>query len=549
MRKFGRKILLLGILAWGALSGSALAEERVPDWVFDGVEQLVEEGYIDAGGRNIAECSRKELVTLVAQGLHQIDTIQQGSLADEYGRISRLLVNDETQLKVYREQERYAEREYEAAKGAAKHVTEQLVRNSMQGTNRLEIMRPLQERSKAAGERLQRAARDYAQARVRVQTRELSMQRVRDRQQSILASMESVEDGTGNAMSLPPLIQPEAMETAARLRSQFIEELSTTGYTDVEAATQQLYPPEPVETVPDQRFRLDAEVRLDVTQSNGNNGRDGDESLPDRARVRARVYPDYNIDGNWHAAGMIEAEKTVWGTAGSDEGNLKLERYYLYGKLGVLDTTAGVFGTTLAEGNIYDSKFRGVQVSTGKPVVYTALYGSIDRAKHVAGLTTRYDTPLYGLDFGMYRFNPINGTGRTILMGNFRKPLGKFDLGVMALHGTDARAGNGTGYVVTLSHGKEASWRPRASRYWLKYYRQPSSTYISHTMSGSADNMSFDSSGMRGGFRGFGVGWSYTLKKDLVAGLEYYRLWDLSTSAYSNTIWAYITGFFHNYEG
>ena len=284
-------------------------------------------------------------------------------------------------------------------------------------------------------------------------------------------------------------------------------------------------------------------MRVDASRSGGI------ERADSRGRLRLRIFPDYDIDGNWHAAGMIEYEKYLYG-GGDDDGKLRLDRYYVTGKSGIVDTTVGVFSAVFAEGNIYDSKFRGVRLAAGDPVRYTLNYGKIDKAHEVAALSASYDTPFYGVDAGMYRFDKINGAARNIYMGNLRVPVGDFDFGAMLLHGVDRAAGNGTGYVLTLAKNGDG-WSAGSLSYWLKYYRQPSSTYVSHTMNGMADYMSYDATGIgprRGGFRGWGAGLLYTLQKDLMFGLEYYDLFDLDTAQRSRTVWASLTGYFRNYE-
>lgn len=151
----------------------------------------------------------------------------------------------------------------------------------------------------------------------------------------------------------------------------------------------------------------------------------------------------------------------------------------------------------------------------------------------------------------MYRFDKIGNATRNIYMLNYRKPIGAFDFGAMLLHGRDHAAGNGTGYVFSLAKVGGGAWRPGSFSYWMKYYYQPSATYVSHTMSGAADYMSFDASGRgakRGGFRGWGTGLSYTLKKDLIFSLEYYDLSDLTTGRRSRTVWGALTRYFKNYE-
>lgn len=527
----------------GALPSVAFAQ-TTPSWVYDAVNHLEEEGYIDLGGREAANIPHDELSKIVAQGLHEIDRIQQGTLADEYGRITSLAVRDEVHMKLYREQERYALKAYEAAQTDARKAEELLARQSMRGENRLEVMRPLQERATAASRRLQFSARDYALAKTRRQKRELALAKVRERQQMIFTSLTG-EGGGDSSISAEPLVDPQVLALAARLRSAFIEDLAETGYTDRENAEEQLYASVLLPEAKVPRVKVDAEVRIDASRSAGLERGDS------RSRMRARIYPDYDIDGNWHAAGMVEYEKRLTGGGGDKDGRLKLDRYYLTGKLGAVQTTLGVFGATMAEGNIYDSKFRGVRFSTGAPITYAAEYGRIDRARTVANLTASYDAKTYKAEAGMYRFDKIGNATRNIYMLNYRKPIGAFDFGAMLLHGRDHAAGNGTGYVFSLERGGASAWRPGSSSYFLKYYRQPSSTYVSHTMNGAADYMSYDAAlrgPVRGGFRGWGVGWSYTVKKDLNFSIEYFHLWDLQTHERSRTLWGALTGYFKNYE-
>ena len=526
----------------GILPMPAAAQAAAP-WVYDAVEELADDGYIDLGERDASTLSEKELTELVAQGLHEIDRIQQGTLADEYGRVTALMVRDEMHVKLYREQEQITRRNYDQAMRTSRHAEEMLARQSMRGVNRLEVMRPLQARAEAARTQLTSAARDYALTQMRREKRELAYEKLKERQSRLLTRLTAV-DSEGGREDVP-LVRPQVMDAAARLRAEFIENLAASGYTDRENAEQQLYAPVLLPDVPEKRLKIDGQVRLDTRHSTGK------ESSKDRTRIRARIYPDYNIDGNWHAVGMIEAEKTIAGDSSDKDGQLKFDRWYLMGRSGVTDVMVGQYGSTMAEGNVYDSKFRGIRLSAGVPITYTFEHGKIDRARKVTGLTASYRTAVDTTEAGVYRFDKIGSAVRTIYMGNYRRPLGIFDFGAMVLHGRDHAAGNGTGYVFTLERPGAGAWRPGSYSYWLKYYRQPSATYVSHTMNGMADYMNYDASGsgpLRGGFRGWGAGWSYTLKKNLLFSLEYYDLQDLTTRERSRTIWGALTGYFKNYD-
>ncbi len=117
-----------------AFSGTGAAQ-GAPAWVYDAVSRLEEEGYIELSGRQAESLTREELTHIVAQGLHEINRIQQGTLADEYGRITRLAVRDEVHLKLYREQERHLRKAYEQAQSDAVRAEELLARQSMRPHN------------------------------------------------------------------------------------------------------------------------------------------------------------------------------------------------------------------------------------------------------------------------------------------------------------------------------------------------------------------------------------------------------------------------------
>ena len=570
--------LISGIVMCGLLQPVTVFAESaaVPAWAYESLQQLVDEGYADMPSKDIHSCSREELAQLTAQALKNIDKIQQGTLADEYGRVTRLALNDEVQLKFSREQERSARSIYQSSDTQARRDTELLVRRSMQGVNRLEVMDPLKQKATGSQGQLERAARNYAQARTRTIRWERAYTRILERQQNIYGAMTGMQTDTvvqkktnglmndvagqkavaasalmtgydvSKSAAQPSLVSTDAQSRADQLRAEFLNELTTNGYTDDEAAERQLYSNEPVKDISSPRLKIDGEVRLDSGHSTS------EEGLGNRTRIRARVYPDYDIDGNWHAKGMVEAEKTLSGSQSDNDSKVRLDRYYLEGNVGTVKVDAGVFGSNMADGNIYDSRFKGFRLATGTPVRYQWEFGSIDPVNRVYDLTASYDAHGSGWDGGYYHFNSINGTQRNIYMANWRHRLSYFDFGAMLLHGRDDVAGDGTGYVLTLSHGTEDNWKPRNVSYWLKYYRQPSSTYVEHTMNGPADYMNYDSTpagySYRGGFRGWGLGYSYNLNKDLSMEVQYYSLWDLTTNVHSNTIWGALTAYFKNYK-
>ena len=335
----------------------------------------------------------------------------------------------------------------------------------------------------------------------------------------------------------PPPVDPRLQKQAARLRTEFAKELEAEGFFDEEAAKKQAEKTLPPRAIQKPRFKLDGAARFDAGQHNG------PQSIGSRSRLRLRLYPDYNIDNNWHLLGMVEMEKILHGKRGSKDGNPVLDRYYLEGFTGITLWDIGAFGSTMAEGNIYDSKFTGIRARVGDPVEYTFEAGETRPAHRAYNFKASYHTADRQLfEGGFYYFSPVyEGNSRHIYMLNYRRPIGVLDFGAMYLRG-DGRgpADNGNGFILSLSMGKESSWRPGAQMGYLKYYHQPASTYVEHTMNGMADYMH--------GFRGWGLGYSYTLAKDWMLNIEVDRLQDLMTHDYNNTIWGSITYFFKTYK-
>lgn len=369
-------------------------------------------------------------------------------------------------------------------------------------------------------------------------------------EQSTLASADSVAKapaaaagtGTGSvkAGTTPGRAGTDSLiGSAGKLRAEFAPELAAMGYFDDENARQvALTERKPAESAAERaRVKLDGEVRLD------NGEHHGPAADSSRTRARVRLYPDINIDGNWHAKGMVEYEKTFRGKGYSNDGKVRLDRYYLEGCLGKTLIDAGKFGSMMAEGNIYDGSFRGVRAVYGDKLQVRAEAGKtanvwfgdwMTRYK-AFNVVVAYNAGNSLWEAGYYRFYNRNESNN-IFMLNYHQKIGKYDLGLMYL---PVRKG-GNGFVGTLRFGREMPWRKGAMSWFVKYYRQPRESYLMHTMNGLADRMQ--------GFSGPAVGVAYSLEKNLQLNVEYYWLRDLITREHNNTFWVALTYFFNTYD-
>lgn len=328
-------------------------------------------------------------------------------------------------------------------------------------------------------------------------------------------------------------ITADDWERLARRRVEYADELSAIGYFDRESSYMQASTEVKAPKISDKRFKIDGEARVDYGAHSGY------KSIGDRSHARLRIYGDYNIDDNWHFISMLENEKILSGKG--EDSWMDIDRWYLTGKVGSTQVDAGAFGSFLAEGNIYDSRFTGVRVSGKEPFSYMAEAGTIKHAGFAAAAEASTTHDIYTLGAGLYRFDLEDRGKRNIYMLNVHRPLGGlYDLGLMGLLGEDESRSE-KGYVVSLTRGKEKTWERGNTYYFLKYYHQPYTTYVLHTMNGLADYMD--------GFEGIGAGIHYTVKSDWLLQAEYYNLKDLEEGGRNHTFWLALSYYFSNYNG
>ncbi len=328
-------------------------------------------------------------------------------------------------------------------------------------------------------------------------------------------------------------ITSDDWERLARRRVEYADELSAIGYFDRESSYMQASTEFKAPKPPEKRFKIDGEARVDYGAHSGY------KSISDRSRARVRIYGNYNIDDNWHFISMLENEKILSGKG--EDSWMDIDRWYLTGKVGSTQVDAGAFGSFLAEGNIYDSRFTGVRVSGKEPFSYMAEAGTIKQAGFAAAAEASTTHDIYTLGAGLYRFDLKDRGERNIYMLNVHRPLGGlFDLGLMGLLGEDESRSE-KGYVVSFTRGKENTWQRGNAYYFLKYYHQPYTTYVLHTMNGLADYMD--------GFEGIGAGIHYTVKPDWLLQAEYYNLKDLEEGGRNHTFWLALSYYFSNYNG
>ena len=263
-------------------------------------------------------------------------------------------------------------------------------------------------------------------------------------------------------------------------------------------------------------------------------------------KLRSRIWMTGQINDDWKYTGMLENNEDLKNDVG--EENVKFQRAYVNGKIGGVAVQAGRYNNKLAEGNVYDTRFDGVQLSYGKDVKLTAGYGKATPSSWVraksgetwyADLSGKVGSLDLGAGYYGFKDVEVKGFGATneddniwAVKANYN--FGQdFQLGAMYLKGDDMNTNlDDDGYVVTASYkgakaSKVGSWGLVA-----KYYDQGATTYADHTMNGLADDML--------GFKGYSVFANYTFAKNIVGQVEYYDLKDKVTDLKAKTLWSQV---------
>ena len=288
------------------------------------------------------------------------------------------------------------------------------------------------------------------------------------------------------------------------------------------------------------------------------------------ADLRSRIWINGMINDDWTYTGMLQNTQDLSDNAGNED--TKFQRAYVDGKLGGMAVRAGRYNLVIADGNIYDTRADGLELSYGSKlklkgfagkatdditvVPYMqirenetlaaditnggkywglAVEGELAKGlKATAGYTQFKDM---GTGFAEAHNAPPALYGKTdidngIWHAGMSYDIGHFNLSAMYLKG-DLSAdkfndfGRGEvnqfidqcldddGFVVGLSYKGAKAEDAGSWGAWAKYYDQGAQTYVAHTTDANTFGMT--------GFKGFGVGANYTLAKNIVANVAYYN--------------------------
>lgn len=285
------------------------------------------------------------------------------------------------------------------------------------------------------------------------------------------------------------------------------------------------------------------------------------------ADIRSRIWINGMINDDWTYTGMLQNTQNLSDNAGNED--TKFQRAYVDGKLGGMAVRAGRYNLVIADGNIYDTRADGLELSYGNKLKLKGFAGKATDDITVVpfmindGINTETGDITNGGKYwglavegelakglkataGYTQFKDM-GTGSVAFdNGNFDKTdidngiwhaglsydMGHFNLSAMYLKGdlsadklNDRSDGNinkaidkyldDDGFVIGLAYKGAKAEDAGSWGAWAKYYDQGAQTYVAHTTDANTFGMT--------GFKGFGVGANYTIAKNIVANVAYYN--------------------------
>ncbi len=295
---------------------------------------------------------------------------------------------------------------------------------------------------------------------------------------------------------------------------------------------------------------------------------DDDVSPGYTSKLRSRIWINGQINDDWTYTGMIQNEQDFRNDDGDED--TKFQRAYINGKIGGVAVQGGRYNLKLADGNVYDERFDGIQASYGKDVKITAGYGKASPSTPTthtfyggkfkgATLEDSSDEVWYGevsgdigklgLKAGYYSFSEVESfdnygkTGEKKIddddlniwsVGATYNFDNNVKLGFTYLMGEDSYCDyddiDDDGYIATVSYKGAKATTPGSWGLSASYYDQGATTYVNHTMNGLADKM--------WGFKGYSVTANYTFAKNIMGQVEWYDLEEKEGDRDSQTIWS-----------
>ena len=252
--------------------------------------------------------------------------------------------------------------------------------------------------------------------------------------------------------------------------------------------------------------------------------------------LRSRIWFNGQINDDWSYTGMIQNDQDLENKSGDEKTDF--QRAYVDGKIGGLNVRAGRYNAFFADGNIYDTRADGVEISYGDKVKLTGYAGKSSDGQYSEkvlipaadgnGFMGNYCGGVVSTKLGVvdvaagyinYKDLGKDGVENAIWHVGAGVSFGDVALNAMYLKGDadgldELKKLDDDGFVVSLKYKGADSAVAGSWGLFANYYDQGAQTYVAHT----TDANTFDGVG----FKGWGVGAEYTVAKNMVGTVHYY---------------------------
>ena len=249
--------------------------------------------------------------------------------------------------------------------------------------------------------------------------------------------------------------------------------------------------------------------------------------------LRSRVWINGQINDDWSYTGMIQNEQDLKNNTGDEKTDF--QRAYVEGKIGGVNVLAGRYNAFFADGNVYDTRADGVEISYGDKVKLTGYAGKATDGQYAFATPSDdnksmgnycggvVSTKLGAVDVaaGYINFKDMGEEGIENAIWHVGAGVSFGDVALNAMYLKGDADGNDElkkldddGFVVGLKYKGADSAAVGTWGLFANYYDQGAQTYVAHT----TDANTFDGVG----FKGWGVGAEYTFAKNMVGTVHYY---------------------------
>lgn len=289
------------------------------------------------------------------------------------------------------------------------------------------------------------------------------------------------------------------------------------------------------------------------------------------ATRRQRIFPFIHL--NEHTSIRTQLEDNRNDKDHNQDHHLYLGRLYIQHETERMKLEAGRFNYYLLDGNVIDKKVDGLRfrlgqkgTSPGSITLFAGQTTGADDEHRKIGWSLfhskrngRFQSDTVFLDFrnashlppafpslaayGIYPERAGRGFDRQRILQwrglyqfqpDFRASLEL--LHAWGRHEADQYSQSETGFVASLIYGELDERKQGSYEAWIRYYNQPSSTILYHTM--DADTTFF----RRMGFRGWGIRLDYILRPGLVWAVEGFSLKNRQDASLAGSFHEYVLG-------